>query len=340
MRIARTQLTAYSLGHFWMDFSCALLLFSRLRGTPDWALCMLVYNFCAFALQMPIGLLADRISRNSCVAAIGCALAAIGWGLSGFPLLCAAVAGTGNGCFHVGGGVDVLNMSETRSAALGIFVSPGAFGVYLGTLLGRSGAISGWLSAAPLVGFGALFIALDLRLRGTLNSGNAPLAPTPDRNAVWPLVCCFVVVALRSQVGMALSFPWKSGIWSVISVCAVVLGKAAGGFLGDRVGMRRAACWSLGLSALLFVFSGAPLAGIWAILLFNMTMPITLWAAAKLLPGGKGFAFGALTFALFLGFLPSYLGWSGPLQGGLAYALGSLASLALLALGLKKEALA
>ena len=39
-----------------------------------------------------------------------------------------------------------------------------------------------------------------------------------------------------------------------------------------------------------------------------MTMPITLWAAARLMPGGKGFAFGLLTFALFLGYIPTALG--------------------------------
>lgn len=39
-----------------------------------------------------------------------------------------------------------------------------------------------------------------------------------------------------------------------------------------------------------------------------MTMPVTLWAVARILPGAKGFSFGLLTFALFLGFCPSYLG--------------------------------
>ena len=45
-----------------------------------------------------------------------------------------------------------------------------------------------------------------------------------------------------------------------------------------------------------------------AVFLFNMTMPLTLWAAARLLPGAKGFSFGLLTFGLFLGFLPVCLG--------------------------------
>ena len=299
-------------------------------------MCVLLYNFCAFALQMPIGLMADRLSRNSCVAALGCGLSALGWLLSGVPLLAAVMAGVGNGCFHVGGGIDVLNRSGTKAAALGVFVSPGAFGIYFGTALGKGGAVPGWLPAAGLVGFGVLFIGLDLWIRGGLHSENAPVELSLKKDAMWALACCFLVVVLRSYVGMVLAFPWKTGGWAAAAVCAVVLGKAAGGFLGDAVGMRQAAIGSLGLSALLFCVGGAPLAGTAAVFLFNMTMPITLWAAAKLLPGGRGFAFGTLTFALFLGFLPTWLDWPALMSGGLSYALGALASLILLVLGLKK----
>ena len=339
MFITKTQLAVYSLGHFWVDFSCALLMFARLRGAPEWALCVLLYNFCAFALQMPLGLLADRLSRNSCVAALGCALTALGWGASRLPVLAAVVAGVGNGCFHVGAGVDVLGISEKKSAALGIFVSPGAFGIFFGTALGKGGGLPVWLSVLGLLCFGALYICLDLHRRGSLDSGNAPVELSPGKNNLWALACCFLVVVLRSYVGMVQTFPWKTGAWAAAAVCAVVFGKAAGGFLGDAVGMKKAAAASLGLSALLFCFSGSPLAGVAAVFLFNMTMPISLWAAAKLLPGGKGFAFGMLTFALFLGFLPAYLEWPVLFQNGLGYAAGALASLALLVPGLRKGGL-
>ena len=148
------------------------------------------------------------------------------------------------------------------------------------------------------------------------------------------LICCFLVVALRSYLGMVLSFPWKTGGWALALTCALVLGKAAGGFLGERLGMVRASVLSLGLAAVLFCLSGFPLAGTAAVFLFNMTMPITLWAAARLLP--PGLAFGTLTFALFLGFLPVWLGWPVLFTGGTGYAAGALCSLALLAAGLKR----
>ena len=190
------------------------------------------------------------------------------------------------------------------------------------------------LPVAGLVLFGLLLPGVDRALRGSLDSGNLPVSPELSGKFTWALGCCFLVVVLRSWMGLVLQFPWKTGGWSLAVVCAVVLGKTAGGFLGDQLGMRRGAAISLGLAGLLFLISENPAAGVAAVFLFNMTMPMTLWAAARLLPGAKGFAFGTLTFALFLGFLPVYLGWEIPVESG-TYALGALASLALLRLGLK-----
>ena len=136
---------------------------------------------------------------------------------------------------------------------------------------------------------------------------NAPIAfPGPG---LWPAATLlFLVVVLRSYGGLSGVMPWKSGLWSLAAVSAVVLGKTAGGFLADRLSLPKAAAGSLALAALLFLFSQQPIPGVLALFLFNMTMPMTLFALARRMPGCKGFSFGLLTFALFLGFLPTYLG--------------------------------
>ena len=103
-----------------------------------------------------------------------------------------------------------------------------------------------WL--APVMGlliFGVLLPGLDRNLRGSLNSGNAPCMLDLSRKAAWVLVCCFVVVILRSCLGLLFQFLWKTGGWSLVLICAVVFGKAAGGFLGDWLGLRRGAMVSL-----------------------------------------------------------------------------------------------
>ena len=66
--------------------------------------------------------------------------------------------------------------------------------------------------------------------------------------------------------------------------------------------------WMLAAAGVLFWFADSPYAGVAAIFLFNMSMPMTLCALARRMPGCKGFSFGLLTFALFLGFLPVGLG--------------------------------
>ena len=330
-------LSLYSLAHFWVDLSCALLVFRSLSGGTDFALCLLLYNFCAFALQMPFGLLADRLDRNAAVAAAGCALTAAAYAVPA-AVPAAVIAGTGNALFHLGGGIDVLNRSRERAWALGVFVSPGALGLFLGTLWGRGDAPGLWAAPVLLLALGAGILWLCRRVFGSLRSGNAPveLSAPFGYGALPPL---FLVVLLRSYMGMNQTFAWRSeGQWAVFLTLALVLGKTAGGFAMDRLGARSASAISLGLASALYLASALPLPGVLAVFLFNMTMPVTLWAAARVMPGAKGFTFGLLTFALFLGYLPSMMGWPSLLTGPVRYGLVALLSLALLWFPLRKEA--
>lgn len=323
-------LALYSLAHFWVDLSCALLVFRTMADEADFMLCLLLYNFCAFALQMPFGLLADRLDRNGVVAAAGCALVALAYLLPP-PVPAAVTAGVGNALFHLGGGVDTLNRSRESAWALGIFVSPGALGLFIGTLWGRGASPALWLGPAGLLVLGGLILALR---RGP--SGNeAVYVSAPGGYA--PLPPLFLVVVLRSYMGMNQAFDWKAE-WALVLTLALVLGKTAGGFAMDRLGARSASAISLGLASALYLASALPLPGVLAVFLFNMTMPVTLWAAARVMPGAKGFTFGLLTFALFLGYLPSMMGWPSLLTGPVRYGLVALLSLALLWFPLRKEA--
>lgn len=319
---------AYAFAHFAVDFGCAFAMFSACRGSPA---AFLLYNFCAFAMQMPLGLLADAAGHNRCFALAGAAVTAGLCLAPSFGPVGAALLGLGNGAFHIGGGLDVLNLSPRRAAPLGVFVSPGAFGIYLGTLLGKAGTSPLPVLAALLAAWGGLLLCCcPQRL-----PANGPIA-LPDRRTVLPAAALFLVVLLRSYGGMAASFPWKTGLLAPAAVLAVVLGKALGGFLSDRLGLLRAAGWSLGLSALLFCLSSRPSWGLPALLLFNMTMPMTLSALARRMPGCKGFSFGLLTFALFLGYLPIFFG--APSIGGGEMAAVCAASAALLLPVVRREA--
>ena len=334
----KTTLTVYSIAHAAVDFACAFLVYRTMTNVPHLGLCLLLYNFCAFALQMPFGLLADGWNRNGIVAAAGCITVALAY-LPVWPVPAAAViAGVGNGLFHVGGGLDVLNDSEENAAALGVFVSPGALGLYIGGILGRGDSLAAAISPILLLAAGAAILLAVNRVYGGFTSRNAPVEVELGRRELVSAACLTLVVVLRSYMGFNQTLPWKGEWhWGLIVTLALVLGKAAGGFVSDRVGPRRATVLSLGMAAVCYLFAGNPVMGTLAVFLFNMTMPITLWGAARLLPGGKGFAFGLLTFALFLGFLPTWLGLPSLLTRPWAMALAAAVSAGILLVGLREE---
>ena len=296
----------YSLLHFLVDGVCAWGMLGRFAGFDE----ILVYNFCAFVLQLPLGAVLDRLGgrRTPMVfACLGCVLTLIGAMTS--PVL----LGVGNALFHVGGGVDVIR-DGGKCAKLGIFVAPGAMGLYLGGLLaGRS------LPVLPLL---ILMAALLLPLKGSDEPGVSPTKKAPGLLAF----TCFSVVVLRSFVGFSVVFPWKTGALAFAAVAAVVLGKVAGGVLASRFGGKRVTAVSLTAAAVCFALGDIPVFGLLALLCFNMTMPLTLYALWRRFPAYPGTVFGSLTLALFVGFLPAAFGIQVPVGG----VFGSILSLLLL----------
>lgn len=352
----------YSAVHLLVDLSCAYLMFRHMSAGAFWYPALFLYNFCAFALQLPLGILADRTLRPERWAALGCllcALALVPWSFGSLPVL---AAGMGNALFHVAGGTQILRESGYRCAIPGIFVSTGAIGIFLGTMWGRGGEnlslalllillLAGFLLCRPrkyCVHQQGTFCGHQLWKFCWHRPGKPALEvlespsvrESGKKSTIFALACLFLVVVLRSYQGMISNFPWKTGTSAAILVIlGTAAGKCAGGFLSDRFGLRPTAAVSLSLSALLFLASGHPWAGVAAIFLFNMTMPMTLTGIYRLFPGQPGFSFGLLTFALFLGFLPVYGGCRYPEVFSPRYlALLTLLSLALALAGLSHRA--
>lgn len=314
----------YGALHLIVDLCCALLLFRFFPTAGGWMLALLLYNFCAFALQLPFGILADRLDQNSLVASVGMLLTALAFLFSHAMLLSVLLAGCGNALFHVGGGIEILNRSVHKAYRLGLFVAPGALGLFLGTQLGK-GTFPVW--PFPLV--------LSLLAGCLLFFDHAPSGNNPPRlSPLHPgLLALFGVVVLRSYLGFCMVFDWNRSWGAALAlVLATVFGKMVGGFLLDRFGYLPTAVITLLPAAGFLLRPDWMVLGILGVFFFQMTMPVTLWAAAKACPDAKGFSFGLLTFALFLGFLPILFGLRLPANGILLMA-GTLLSLLLLFLG-------
>lgn len=339
----KNLLFLYSLFHFLVDFSTIYLMYTRILppvfGREEAIWWVLLYNALAFAVPLPVGILVDKWNRNPLAAAAGLGMILAGYLWPGSSLISLLLAGLGNGLFHVGGGLDVLNMSDDQYTPSGCFISTGAMGVFLGTFFGKKVFPVEAVILPVLTGGILLFLICGRIHKKEKLLQNPPVGlPFGKKGFGMVFTAFFLVVVLRSYTGSILSYDWKQeSFWSVVCALSVMFGKMAGGILADLWGTDKVIL-SLGVSGILSLFSFAhPWAGIASIFLFNMTMPVTLLSMARIFPKAKGFAFGILTFALFLGVLPVCMQWDSPLfsPGGL---LGlSWISMILLYMGWKKE---
>jgi len=331
---------AYGLQHALVDASCAaLLIHQRAVGMMDPLtvyLLLFVYNGLAFGLQFFVGFVADRGGRYRPCMLASYPLLAIGLLLGDLvPTLAVMLVGVGNALFHVGAGAAILRLSPERSSEAGLFVAPGALGLAIGAVYGNTPA----LNITPFLLLLLLSAVATFGLGAPESATPAPmLAVAAGREDLATLAVGALLgsVAIRALVGTAIGLAYRVEP-SVLPwlALAAFLGKATGGLLADRVGWVRASVGALLLSAPLLSFlSGIPALAVVGMLLFQMTMPVTLLAVYRALPQQAGLAFGLPCLALLLGTLPAFIVPSAWLTGPLLALVLTLVSAAALLLGL------
>ena len=238
--------------------------------------------------------------------------------------------------FHIGGGIDVLNISNQKATLSGIFVSTGALGIFLGSNITNIDFNINYFTIIILLLSTIALIWLYTQINNKLNNKVASV-PNINKKEFIVIFCLTLTVCIRSYVGSILSFNWKSNnILALLFVFGVILGKMFGGILGDKFGFIKISVFSLILSAILFTGSFySSICGILAVLLFNMTMPITLTSLANIFNNNKGLAFGLLTFALFSGVIPVFWGYTEVLFNPIGLFTITIISAIILFIGLK-----
>ena len=325
---AITIIAILSAMHFMTDFICAFAVYSRIREGR--LVDVVLYNFCAFVLQMPLGLLADVLKmkreEDSSLFMITAGVILTAAGLLKAPVW---VFGIGNALFHVGGGIITMHKDQDnrfKGRGLGSFVAPGALGLFAGGQLAGNGTVRIAAGIIMLI----LWIIMIFKIK-EYNPLRKKKNPELDDAAVVTILITVMVVIIRSYVGLSVSFGWKGSlILATVNVFCVARGKTLGGFAGRKHGYRSTVIISLVLAAVMYLFGYIPVSGLLAVLLFNMTMPVTLYLLAEKMKDLEGFAFGILTFALFVGYYLKVTLGEAPFPPGVTGALGSLISLALL----------
>lgn len=301
----------FGLIHFLVDAACVTAV---MRGssalTAGWldAFSMVLgYDLLAFALQFPLGLVVDRLRLKRSAALLGVLLASLvvtplhlpGW-------LIMAAAGVGNALYHLGAGGEVLQASAGRAAPAGLFVGPGALGLGLGVWMGRTGMGPVW----PLyLGLTCSFVVL-LQLSPAIPVEIPALrrARVSGFIGIGVLALLLVSITVRSFVGLngcqGCAQDWMLALGIPVVGC---LGKVAGGFVADRLGWIATSVVALAIATpLLALANGHAAIALPGLLIFQMTMPVTLAAVYLMLPRHPATAFGLPCVALVGGALPSF----------------------------------
>ncbi len=314
--------------HAAVDAACAFVLFRDVdtAATPlHLAIAWIVsYDALAFLLQVPIGIWADRRRDDRVLAGLGLAFVLVALGLGPpVPGPAALVAALGNACYHVGAGASVLRRSAQRSAAIGLFVGPGATGLCAGIVLGRGSApLRAALALALVVGAGLVVRCIPRVSEVTsaipVGDGTRALGPGPGRAWLFGSALLLLTVSTRSIAGDNVTSLWRGAAPPLVLGLALAAsaGKMLGGVAGDRLGWSRTAGVSLALAGpLLALGLGDPLAASVGLLLLSATTAVTLKALHLAIPDRPGLAFGLPSAALVLAAAPGLFSvW--PLRGG------------------------
>ncbi len=300
------KIALLGLGHLLVDLQ-GIYLVNRQYQELDFeyiALFFLIYNIIAFGFQPVVGYIADKKNLYFLYIILGLFLPLVGLLTMNIGIIAVIISTLGNAMYHVGGGVVSINLYPKKAMPAGVFVAPGAIGVFLGVMLSKAASDLRIYIALMVIGVivGTFFVFKD-------NLPENRRSKISDR-FIEIVLLIMGVVFVRGLIGTTLLFTWKSDLTlAIILVVSVFLGKFLGGILGDKYGYKKIGIGGL-LVSIPFLILGCtfPVLGILGALFFNLTMAITLFVIIDSLGMFKGFAFGLTTLSLLISYLPSAFG--------------------------------
>ncbi len=295
--------------HFIVEIVCFFFL-TRVNSTSIivW-LVPFIYDGVAFVPQSIIGYLSDKYPKIN-MGIIGIILLLISYLLYGLTniniYITLIILCLGNAFLHVAGAENTLKTSGGKLAPSAIFVAGGSFGVITGRLLGTT-LISPLIFILPILSLIPFVLLADKFVDNKSNCKKYNYVKENISPYIVVLIA-FLVVIVRGYLGYGIPTSWnKTVVQNVIFFFTMGLGKALGGILSDKFGIRRVAVLST-LLAIPFLCFGdnIMIVSIIGVMFFSMTMSITLGILVSELKDTPGLAFGITTIGLFLGTAPIF----------------------------------
>lgn len=306
-------ITWHSLCNFFVSILSAFIVTACADNVYESGRLIVLYLFCALFLQLPIGIYADKKNKNEVFAmsGVGIILATFFLALYGdlygeYIYLVAALVGVGNAVFHVGAGIDILNVSDKNATVPAIFISAEVFGLFLGLRAIEIANTGSSLILYGMVLLGILAIVL-LAAQGDIRKGleitNSEYKFKPDTKQEEGLLISVILAIVATGFVGRYFVEEIVGYGTVIDIACVLLGILIGGILRDKIGFKKIIIASLVGSDILFIYSAiSPVFGLLGLLLFCMSIPTMLMMLVNTFYEAKGQMLGVMTAALFVGF--------------------------------------
>ena len=300
----------YFYVHFAVEVVCFYYLSRVTHGALVAWIVPFLYDAFSFAPQGIFGYISDKFPKlRADLIGIACLLIAyiilVFTDLNVFYSL--FILCIGNCLVHISGAEVTLKTGNGKISPAAIFVSGGSFGVVTGRLLYRYNVSA--LLFFPLILTMIPFMLIAKEYEN--ENKDKELKQDFVRESINPIVILFVaffVVTLRGYVGYGIPTSWnKTVLQNIMLFSFMGIGKALGGILSDTLGMRKVGILST-LVAIPFLSFGDKIMSISLIgvMLFSMTMAITLGMLASVFKKNPGLAFGYTTIGLFLGTVPIF----------------------------------
>ena len=303
----------YFYVHFITELVCFFLLAKQIGNSSFLWTFPLIYDALAFVPQSINGYISDNYPKIK-MAIIGTFLlviAILGYYLNLFPgkytaiiILC-----LGNALIHINGAEVTLRSANGKLAPSAIFVAGGSFGVIAGKLLGKT-IISYWVIALLALTMIPFILLAECYRQDADQRAKIPCAQFNYHSLkIRPsllIILTILIVVVRGYMGYGIPTTWKKTVFqTIILYVSMGIGKALGGILADNIGFKKTAIYS-SLLALPFLLFGnnLMLVSLIGVMLFSMTMAISLGLLVSVLKRTPGLAFGLTTIGLFLGTLP------------------------------------
>ena len=310
----------YFVIHLLNEVVCFFMLYRIVQDPTFITMVALLYNCLAFVSQFFWGSLRDLLER------FRPGLIAVPLLLSGFLLffltnatgalfwLSLVLLSIGNALIHISGAEMTIRTSGGKLTPVAVFVSGGSFGVIAGQVLASTDISFWWIAAACALMFPLVLIG-DILYKGNpkeCDDCSGYNYVIKSRKTIIVVFAAFFIVLVRAYIASEIPLAWKTTlVQGVLLYCSMGVGKALGGILSDKIGIRKTALISI-IGSLPFLILGDQnmIISLIGVTFFSMTMAVTLGMVISVMKIAPGAAFGVTTIALFFGSVASWFGKS------------------------------